>query len=561
MGQTVDIGHLHKVGIGIPTAPWGGAPVALGAGDAIECNSATMEPGAELVMNEGKYGSAYRRAGSPGNQKPTVQLDFDAYYRDRAAWRVLAQHLGKFTKTNPSTGVYKHAIELAEAADLAGKSLTVVDPGAVDVREVGHAKTSELTFSFAESAQRAKAVSKQVAFDLNHNQGGPSPAAIVAPVLPANGALTVVPMTHKAALRITVVDANASITELVCTMVGLDVNGEPLTVVYTLTVNGLLYTTAVFSSLTSATVSGITGTPGAGDTIQIEACLVATAALADGAKTVVAQPVHPSPFKGTLVDADGSTTAVSIEVVYEDRWGRRKAETWTIANATAGSGEKTWTTAEYGRKLLSVTVSGTTGAGAADTFRINVTNGVNNATTVAALTTSAYRDPILFTDAVLYVNEQDGADFVAAETVHLSGFEFGVNRSLDSRVTSRYGNRIEEPTLGGGGWPAVPVKLSLSAKTTRNQKFLDYVRSKKELKAKLVLTGPVIPTTSTAQSLTIYLNGLQLDGKDDWSDAGVIPVELTGEAHNVVAAPTGFPGGYNKAVTLELVNGQPEDLF
>lgn len=66
-------------------------------------------------------------------------------------------------------------------------------------------------------------------------------------------------------LTVTVTDANASITELVCTVVATDERGNLITMVYRLTTMGLTETFPErITGVTSATISGLTGVVDAG---------------------------------------------------------------------------------------------------------------------------------------------------------------------------------------------------------------------------------------------------------------------------------------------------------
>ena len=82
----------------------------------------------------------------------------------------------------------------------------------------------------------------------------------------ADGALTVAAQPDVPRnLTITLTDANDSITGGLCTIVGVDINNRAVSEVMSIAVDGKTFTgTKIFASVTSATISGTTGTPASG---------------------------------------------------------------------------------------------------------------------------------------------------------------------------------------------------------------------------------------------------------------------------------------------------------
>lgn len=260
--------------------------------------------------------------------------------------------------------------------------------------------------------------------------------------------------------------------------------------------------------------------------------VVASAAAADGAKTIAAQPTWPSRITFTLTGVtELVTTLVGVDID-----GVLRSEVHTMS-----TGGLTFTSSYIYSSVTSITCASIAGTG---TFKAGVLNGVNNATTAASIATSAARDPILFSQVAMYLNAQDGAAFSASDLLYFSEFELGIALATDQRVTSRYGNKIEEPITGGAGQPKVTLGIKFSAYTSNERRLSFMALKKSQAKAKIVFTGPPIGATAYAHSLTIWLNGLQFDDAGrNVGGYGVLPFDLAGEAHSVAAAPTGHPAG------------------
>ena len=447
----VELGHGYRFGIKRNTGAWGSSrALALGAGDMFECNSDSLKANIEIIMNEGVFGTPYRRAGSPGSMKPAGDLDIDVYYRD-AAWRAIAAAFGADAVTALGGGAHRHDVSILNA--MQGINWTLVAAGVEGIREIPHAKIPGVKLRWEEAGQRGKLTPSVVGFDINMNVGAPD-----------------------------------------------------------------------------------------------DDLVAVSAAAANGAVAIAAQPSTPSPITFTLT----GVTELVTTIVYQTVRGDQVTEVHTRS-----TGGLTFETAQYCRAggVVSITCASIAGSG---TFKAGVSNGVNNATTAAALTTDAERFPVLFSQLEFFINEQGGADFGlsgSADEQYLSALEIGLNGSMDQRVTTEFGYRISEPSLGGGGWPVFTVGMNFSAFTDKNRRHFFDALSKQQLKAKAVFTGPPITGASVPYSLTIWLNGLQVPDADvNVGGPGVLPMDVTLEAHAVTAAPTGFPGGHTAPALAQLVN-------
>ena len=278
--------------------------------------------------------------------------------------------------------------------------------------------------------------------------------------------------------------------------------------------------------------------------------VVASVAAANGPLTILAPALvdfTPSPLFITKV---AGITAITATIVAIDRFGDQYTKVVTTSDFVA----EVWTDTEYVRRVVSITLSGIAGTG---NVKVGVTNGKNNASTLAGVTTAADRDVTLFTQMRIWMNAQGGADFVDADEQYVSSVEIGLNLSMDSRVTTKHRRRAEEPEIGGGGWPTATIGFNWSAFTDRNRRHLIDQIAKNQIKAKVELTGPPIASSGFPHKLTAWLNGVQLaEGDVNVSGPGVVPFNVSGEANSVVAVPTGFPAGHTKAVMIQIQNGE-----
>jgi hypothetical protein len=450
----IDVGHAFKGFIKRNPNPWGGLPVAAGAGDSFEFNSESLKANVAMVMNEGVSGRAFRRPGSAGNKTPGGDMDFDFFYRD-VGLRILAGIMGADAASALGGGAHQHDLTLQDLVD--GINFTLGFAGPEAVHEYGHAKVTGVKIRWDESTQRGKIMPTFACFDQNTNVGTPNVAFVVASVAAANGPLTILAPAL--------------------------VNFDP-------------------SPLTITKVAGV--------------------------------------------------TALTVVIVAVDRKGSTYTRTITQADFVSN----VFTDTEYVRRVVSITLSGVTGTG---NISAGVSNGVNNITTAAALTTDSDRDCSLFSQCELLITDQDRAatlGSVAIDEQFISSIEIGIERNMDSRVTSQFGDRIEEPKGGGGGWGSIACGINFSALTDRNRRFLHDRVGKNQLRAKLTLTGPPITGTSTPHSIEIWMNGLQFaEGDANIASSGVRPFDLSAEAHSVVAVPADFPAGVDEALFIRIKNG------
>lgn len=192
-------------------------------------------------------------------------------------------------------------------------------------------------------------------------------------------------------------------------------------------------------------------------------------------------------------------------------------------------------------------------------------SATNTSGVIGALTLPANKAFMLFKQLVVRANAQGGAGLGAGDALHVAGIDIDVDRNLKTdEITTALGNLIDEPTNLGH----VVVKVTLHfarAKdgTGGNVAFRSNVESKTPQKMDFTFTGDTLAGAATQKFQSIwYVNGLQLEeGMYNANGPGIADYSITGEAHRVLAAPTGFPAGYTDALTVEVYNQHGSDYL
>lgn len=168
-----------------------GQPKTLGANNGFEYDSDSMQPNADMVLNEGITGALFQKGGSIAGMKPEATIPFDAYYRCGS----LAAIAGAFGLDSITTSGGKTLHSITPQATDALKFGTLAsfdDPTiGIGVREFPMCKVKTLNLSCSESQQRAKWEATFIGNDYRLNVGTANAAFVVASVAAANGALTI----------------------------------------------------------------------------------------------------------------------------------------------------------------------------------------------------------------------------------------------------------------------------------------------------------------------------------------------------------------------------------
>jgi hypothetical protein len=274
MSSTIVTGYGHTCGfLKQPTTPWGtGASALAGAGDGVEFLNESLTADSQLLENMQVSGSPHQLPGVKGNELHAGMIECDCYYQGLEPF--LARCFGsESTPTLVGTSVTTYKRVLKPASDLTGIYGSLVMNSQVAVREWPYVKVGGVTIDW-QDGKITTAKFDLVPFTVNYNQGTAATAAIVAAVLPANGALTIIGTTYTPTapqqVKFTLVHTSGTITAINVTVVGTDKDNNYQSVLYTnpvLSAGPLTYTTIQYwRTVTSITISGLAGTA-TGETI------------------------------------------------------------------------------------------------------------------------------------------------------------------------------------------------------------------------------------------------------------------------------------------------------
>lgn len=550
---------------------WGRKAVVCGAGDGIQLDNNGLVPAVGMIENDAASGSITRKKGVKGNEIVANDIGpAPLFYRGLE--HMIAQVLGTAgTPSNVSGTAYKHLIRLAQNHKGIYGTLLADYFGSLDgpIWEYPHVKLTGMKIEVEKGAM-AKITFPAQAFGVNYNIGTPDPVTVVASVTPANGARTIASQTgKKSKLHVRITDADASITEYILAFVGKDDNGAAITETYTRSVNGLLWTsTNLFREITSITASGLAGSA-VGDTLEIfTAPNVRRTTPANGTLTIDAQPPEPTQPTVTITDANSGITEYVLDFVGTDADDRAISAQYKLSR-DGGPGTHSFTLKEIFKTYTSITGSGLAGVATAGTdfVQIDNSNGVNNRTTIAAVTEPADRDLVAWADieAVLLNDESSGALTAATEEaggvvvdndeIYPSKISIDFNLTPTTEdVTTRFRYRIDEPVTAGAGFAECKVTLDLSKYSRRDQKLLKAQLSKGTKKMKIAIKGPAITGGGgTFFAIDLWFPCLQFtEGAPAQSGPGVLPFSITAMAYGANAVPTGFPASLSQAIGIDM---------
>lgn len=537
MGSTTVVGFKKHANV------WGsGLPVVVGAGDGLEIESESLVLDAQMIENMGLSGQGTQLPGALGNKLVSGDVVCPLYYRGPDL--ALAMALGTLVAPvqQGASTAYLHGLRMA--ASHVGLFGTLVSGGANHpvVREWPHVKWNGWTIE-CEQGQMAKLTLPAAAYNM-HLCGADDDDLIVVSRGVSDRVLTIAASPASSALTVTVTDADDSVTELVITFVGTDAADAPLTEAYTLSTDTKSWTSdGTFKTLTSATMTGLTGTAAAADLVKVMAG--ATTVVADHAiwattLTVAAQPEYSGPITVTVTDSNSSITELVILFSGTDEDGEFVTETYTLSTDT-----KTWTSDTRFATLTSAVMSGLAGASTGDTIKVGVAN-VNDTTSYASISLPSTADyqQITFAHLSVYINDQTGADFTDSDEVFVSKISLKGEPALKTdSVTTRFGNKIDEPK--GDGFQKITFGLSFPQWDAANTPFIKTRLLAGKKKALLVFSGPEANGGYPLQ-LRFFLNNLQFtSGSPNVGGPNQIPLDLEAVAHRATANPTGLPAWAN----------------
>lgn len=186
----------------------------------------------------------------------------------------------------------------------------------------------------------------------------------------------------------------------------------------------------------------------------------------------------------------------------------------------------------------------------------------NTTTTIDSVTLPSNREFALFSQAAFRINANSGGGLSASEDVYITAFELTVERPYDARVSTRFGDKTDEPIPSGfakvSGSVTVPA---LDSGTGGATGFYAWQKALTALKAKLIITSPNLAGAATQYyQHVLWLPSLQLGkGRPGIPGPQGETVTFPFTANHVTSVPTGFTSGYTGAVVWEVFSQKSGD--
>lgn len=284
--------------------------------------------------------------------------------------------------------------------------------------------------------------------------------------------------------------------------------------------------------------------------------------VANGSYVISTQQTNPygSPVRVQITDANASITEHVITFTGTDPDGNVVTEEYRLSIHGL-----VFVGLQYFNTLISIVGSATAGTvdAGVDVVIIGYTYGVNSQANAALITiTSPNAEQfVLYSQIQVLTNAQNGADFVAGacdvanDEIFPTSLSVMVDRQVaEDDVSSKFGNRVDNPTEDD--FIIVEGAMGFTKWTTESHRAVVIPRLvARRQKTKIEFVGP-IAGGAFPYRLTLWLNNVQYTegGSPNISAIGRVPVDVSFKAHRTTLVPTGFPGGYDQALTIELTN-------
>jgi hypothetical protein len=281
--------------------------------------------------------------------------------------------------------------------------------------------------------------------------------------------------------------------------------------------------------------------------------LVVSVAVANGAFTIANQPTEPSPFTLTITDANASITEFWVTVTGTDRDDNFLQVVYKLSVSGL-----TFTSTQYFKTVTSIVGSNLAGTAAGDTIVVGVSNGVNNDSTVGSISlpSTTELNMAIFAQLTMLLSDQTAGTLVAADEVFISKFMLKMERQQAGKVTTKLGNRADEPVTES--FIKVSGGFNLPDWNTETHAMLKaYLFGKPKKKLTLTADGPLVNGTTFAQ-MKIWLQNCQFSkGTGSVTGPGRVPLDIEFEAKRALVAGSGFPDA--NAIAIDLINGRSTD--
>lgn len=191
---------------------------------------------------------------------------------------------------------------------------------------------------------------------------------------------------------------------------------------------------------------------------------------------------------------------------------------------------------------------------ACDDLTINTASGTNTAAAMAALTTPARGNRVLFRQGQFLINDADGAALSGGDAIAPSRFSLTFKRNLSGDHLAGGNDKIAEPTVSD--FPEITLNLEFPTYTTDT--YLSALGSDIRKKMSITFTGDNIEGAYDHQ-LEILIPHLVLTNAELAVDrAGKIAHPITASLLAAAEAPSGMTG-ITQPFALNLINTRTTD--
>jgi Phage tail tube protein len=195
-------------------------------------------------------------------------------------------------------------------------------------------------------------------------------------------------------------------------------------------------------------------------------------------------------------------------------------------------------------------------SGIADDY--NDASASNTPTTIDTVTITSNENFAVFREVEVLMNAQAGAGLASpGDQVAVEGFTLTIERQMEARVTSRRGDKTDEPIDTGPAQVTGQFEFGfLEGGADGNSGFMADQLAGAEKKAKILITSSQLAGAATAYYQWIFWLPLIQFGpaKPGLPDAGGQKWVQPFEAHHVDTVPTGFTAGFTGACTLQITS-------
>jgi hypothetical protein len=182
-------------------------------------------------------------------------------------------------------------------------------------------------------------------------------------------------------------------------------------------------------------------------------------------------------------------------------------------------------------------------------------SAVNTTTTIDTVTLSANEIYAVFKECSLQMNAQTGGALSGTDAVACEGITVTVERQMEPRVTTRRGDKTDEPIESGFAKVTGSLEFAfLETGADGNSGFMADQLAGTAKKAKLLVTSTVLAGSATVFfQHVLWMPNIQFEpGKPEVSGPEGLKWVQPFQCHHVAAIPTGFTAGFTQALIWQI---------